>query len=106
MTYTSRKFGFNGKLLEYVTTSVLPRRDLLSNVDKHAGSQHWIDCNSVSFKSCHSDFRTYCILIANCGVTNAFNPNVSTCICNTVQNQWRVYNCYNVTNYNITQYLL
>ena len=67
--------------------SVLPRRDIVSLVDKHGGNIQSIACTQSSVIDCHFISGALCELATNCGLSKAANRTFIDCICTSANNE-------------------
>ena len=63
---SSAKFGFSVEALDITSSSLLPRRDVVSMIDDHGGSIQYSECNADSFQTCHYLENVLCELFRGC----------------------------------------
>eukprot|EP01084_Bolivina_argentea_P274382 467673_1 len=63
---SSAKFGFGVDALDKTSSSLLPRRDIVSKVDAHGGSIQYTECDASSFVTCHATNNVLCELYHGC----------------------------------------
>ena len=63
---SSAKFGFSVESLDLTSTSLLPRRDLVSMVDQHGGSVQYTECSAEDMSACHYWKNVMCELFYGC----------------------------------------
>ena len=68
---SSAKFGFSVEALDFTSSSLLPRRDVVSMVDEHGGSVQYSECNAQSMATCHKMDNVLCELYYGCPSTLA-----------------------------------
>eukprot|EP00485_Elphidium_margaritaceum_P010023 CAMPEP_0202690286 /NCGR_PEP_ID=MMETSP1385-20130828/5306_1 /ASSEMBLY_ACC=CAM_ASM_000861 /TAXON_ID=933848 /ORGANISM="Elphidium margaritaceum" /LENGTH=1358 /DNA_ID=CAMNT_0049345523 /DNA_START=37 /DNA_END=4113 /DNA_ORIENTATION=+ len=64
--YSSAKFGFGIDALDKTSSSLLPRRDLVSAVDSHGGSIQYTECSADYFHTCHQTDNVLCEVFYGC----------------------------------------
>eukprot|EP00484_Ammonia_sp_Unknown_P008667 CAMPEP_0197080294 /NCGR_PEP_ID=MMETSP1384-20130603/214060_1 /TAXON_ID=29189 /ORGANISM="Ammonia sp." /LENGTH=315 /DNA_ID=CAMNT_0042519177 /DNA_START=58 /DNA_END=1005 /DNA_ORIENTATION=- len=64
--YSSKKFGFDVNSLHETSISVLPERDLVSQIDVHGGEIQIIKCDGEHALDCHSVETHFCEISENC----------------------------------------
>eukprot|EP00486_Rosalina_sp_Unknown_P013889 CAMPEP_0201595904 /NCGR_PEP_ID=MMETSP0190_2-20130828/192753_1 /ASSEMBLY_ACC=CAM_ASM_000263 /TAXON_ID=37353 /ORGANISM="Rosalina sp." /LENGTH=177 /DNA_ID=CAMNT_0048056047 /DNA_START=535 /DNA_END=1065 /DNA_ORIENTATION=- len=71
---SSAKFGFGVEALDKTSTSLLPRRDIVSKVDEHGGSIQYSECDAGSFLQCHMTDNVLCEVFYGCPTDLSTGP--------------------------------
>eukprot|EP01084_Bolivina_argentea_P105693 189280_1 len=82
---SSAKFGFGVEALDKTSSSLLPRRDLVSSVDFHGGSTQYTECEAGNPLQCHVMDNVLCQLFHGCprDLADSFKRKVLTDFCET-----------------------
>ena len=79
---SSAKFGFNTEDLDITSNSILPRRDLVSQIDLHGGNVQEVACNADSVFKCHVVESVICEVYSNCpSSSQKVDKNLFDCYC-------------------------
>lgn len=81
--YSSAKFGFGIEALDKTSSSLLPRRDVVSAVDLHGGSIQHVECSEDALYKCHFAGVVICEVYNNCPQTilSAGKQAIFDCYC-------------------------